>query len=72
MNNVNQIFAPIIGFMATGKVEPMFRSDDQIIEDMKRHNSETLSNISKEGQTIFTLKHYITLDEEEVGNATNK
>ncbi len=69
MNRVNPVFASIVGFMSG---EPMFRSDDQIIEDMKRHNSETLSNISKEGQTIFTLKHYITLDEEEVGNATNK
>lgn len=65
MNNVNSLFAPIIGFIAGGKPEPIFKSDDMIIEEMKQHNREALSNIRKEGQTIFTRKHYITLDKEE-------
>lgn len=64
-NNVNPLFAPLIGFMAGEKKEPLFRSDDQILEEMKQRYSDTLKGIRKEGKTIFSTKHYVTLDTEE-------
>ena len=67
-NNVNPLFAPLIGFMAGEKKEAIFRSDDQILDEMKKHNTDTLRNIRGEGKTIFSIKHYVTLDTEEQNN----
>ena len=50
-------------------LEPVFRSDDQILEEMKAHNKKAIARSQrlgpKKGQTIFSLKHYITIDKEE-------
>jgi hypothetical protein len=67
MNNVNPLFAPIIGFIAGSKPEPV-KTDDEIIIEMNEHNRKALSNIRKEGQMIFSRKHCITIDREDVPN----